>query len=88
MTAPDCGAGCGASGLHSVTDCLRRRGLPAALAPCAGEVPALRVALLDAYCARNAALAEVERLREDLRLMRAAERAEWAAIDNLVGGEP
>jgi hypothetical protein len=37
---------------------------------------------------RDAALAECERLREEIRLLLAAERAACAAIDNLVGGEP
>ena len=62
MTTPDCGSNCGASGLHSVADCLKRRGMPAALAPCAGEVPRLRVALLEAYAELHALRAECARL--------------------------
>ena len=91
MSAPDCGAlGCTRSGLHSVADCLRGRGLPAALAPVAGEVPALRVALLDAYAAgyqlraENTALHQArETLAAELRAMRVNALLDAATIAEL-----
>jgi hypothetical protein len=64
MSGPDCGAGCGATGLHSLADCLRRRGLDPKLAPRAGDIARLRARVAELEDLASTLEQQVSELRQ------------------------